>query len=271
MTAMRMLALLLLVLAALGSSAQAQARRHLQPKSPVPHASESPPSDAPTAPAVTPTPVGPATTQVTPQAPPSSASPAVSSEHATAQTGATTPQRETPTSASAIPPPPAADKGELAGLQQDLAQVMDDLVQARARVALLGKSLFKTRVRVKLDNRAAPEQVAAHVALWLDGAPIWNGDGGTLRDPEHSLFEGFAAPGPHTLTVEVEQRARADEAYRYTLHESYRFTVVQQKRTDLRLVLDDDSDMAEDFPDDHEGKYDVRTRLQVRAVGLNEN
>jgi hypothetical protein len=165
---------------------------------------------------------------------------------------------------------PAPDNAELAALQQDLAQVMDDLVQARARVAVLGKALFKTRVRVKLDNRAAPEQVAARATLWLDGAPIWNGDGASLRGPDLALFDGFAAPGAHTLTVEVEQRARKDEAYRYTLRHSYRFMVVREKRTDLVLVLDDDSDMADEFPDDQEGEYDVRTRLKVHAVGLNE-
>ncbi|MFI5308814.1 MAG: hypothetical protein ACHQ53_15765, partial [Polyangiales bacterium] len=159
------------------------------------------------------------------------------------------------------------EQTELASLHQDLAQVMDDLVQARARVAVLGKALFKTRVRLKIDDRTQKEQSAVRVLLWLDGAPIWSGDGSGTRDPNRVLFDGFAAPGPHVLTLEIEQRARRDEAYRYTLHESYRFLVVREKRTDLRLRLDDDSDMADDFPSDAEGEYDVRTRFQARAVG----
>jgi hypothetical protein len=137
-------------------------------------------------------------------------------------------------------------------------------------VAILGKSLFKTRVRVKLDNRAAPDQQASRAQLWLDGAPIFSGDGAALRDPERTLWEGFAAPGAHVLTLYVEQRAQDDESYRYTLRESFRFVVVRERRTDLRLVLDDDSDMAEDFPDDREGAYEVQTRLEARAVPLNE-
>jgi hypothetical protein len=80
------------------------------------------------------------------------------------------------------------------------------------------------------------------------------------------LFEGYAAPGPHVLELEIEQRARDDDAYGYTLRESYRFTVLQKHRTDLKLVLEDDSDMAEDFADDKEGEYDVTTRLEVEAV-----
>jgi hypothetical protein len=33
-------------------------------------------------------------------------------------------------------------------------------------------------------------------------------------------------------------------------------------------VLDDDSDVAEDFPDDKEGEYDVQMRLEIEARPL---
>ena len=163
------------------------------------------------------------------------------------------------------------DSAEVAGLQQELAQLMDDLVQARERVAVLGKALFHTKIRVRVDASDTEDQALGQVALRLDGAAIFSGDGASLGDPERPLFEGFAAPGPHVLEIEIELRARADEAYRYTLRESYRFEVVGERRTDLRLRLADDSDIAEDFHDDRSGEYDVHTRLQVRAVPLNED
>ena len=143
---------------------------------------------------------------------------------------------------------------------------MDSLVQARARAAVLGKALWKTTVAIEIDNRAGEDQVAVKVSLWLDGAPVWSGDGSALSDPERRLYSGFIAPGQHVLTYEVEQRARADEKYRYTQRASHRFSALKQRRTELRLVLDDDSDIAEDFADDEEGEYDVRARLQVRAI-----
>jgi hypothetical protein len=158
------------------------------------------------------------------------------------------------------------DKTEkFANLQQQLSSVMDELAQARARATVLGKALFKTKVSVKVDNRAE-DQVAVRAALWLDGAPVWNGDSSALADPERVLFSGNIAPGQHVLTYEIEQRARADESYRYTQRASHRFVVRKEHRTELRLVLEDDSDIAEDFADDDEGEYDVRTRLQVRAI-----
>src|SRR5687767_12389318 len=82
-----------------------------------------------------------------------------------------------PAPAPAPPDPSAQHQAELTALRAELSQVMDALVQARTRVAVLGKALFKTRVRVELDNRAAPDQTAVRVALWLDGAPIFSGDG----------------------------------------------------------------------------------------------
>jgi hypothetical protein len=198
-----------------------------------------------------------------PSQPAEPAAPSAKPEPAPASAAAA-PQTEAPPSDTSQPDP------EVASLQQELAQVMDDLVQARARVALLGKSLFKTRVRVQLDNRAAPDQIAVRIALFLDGAPIWSGDGAAVRDPKQVLFDGMAAPGPHVLGLEIEQRARGDDAYRYTLRDNYHFNVMRERRTDLTLVLDDDSDIAEDFKDDDEGKYDVRTKLEVRAAALNE-
>jgi hypothetical protein len=173
-------------------------------------------------------------------------------------------------SASAAAPAsaPAAD-AKTAALRNELGALMDDLVAARARAAVLGQTLFKTRIALRLQNLAGPDPVLAKITLSLDGAPVFHGDASALTgDEARGVFEGFAAPGPHLLVVEVEQRSRDNAAYGYTLHESYRFEATRDKETELTLVLDDDSDLASDFPDDGEGKYDVRTRLRVKTHAL---
>ena len=261
---------ILLALAA-PAPAQPRARRAAAPKSspaqaPAAEATAEQPSDA-RGPAAPPAAEDARVPTTAPQSTPTS--PADRAPEAEA--AAPAPVELAPAAAPASGAAPAADpkeqeRAQFAALQAELSQVMDDLVQARTRAAVLGKSLFQTRVRVRVDNRAAPDQTAARVQLWLDGLPIFDGDGSALRDPERVLWEGFAAPGAHALTLEIEQRARGDESYRYTLRESYRFMVVRELRTDLRLVLEDDSDMADDFPDDHEGSYEVQTRLTARAV-----
>ena len=159
-----------------------------------------------------------------------------------------------------------AESEQLASLQSDVNQLIDDMVQARARAALLGKTLFKTRLRLNVQNLAAPDPVLVRVVLTLDGAPVFRGDGSALRgDDSRQVFEGFVAPGPHVLTVELEQRSQRDGSYGYTLHDSYRFQALREHESDLTLVVDDDSNLAQDFADDAKGEYDVRVKLRVRT------
>lgn len=165
----------------------------------------------------------------------------------------------------------AADAAEpdLGPLRDELTSIMDELVQVRSRVAVLGRQLFRTKVRVVVQNRAGDETSLARVALELDGAPIFRSDAGGLdAEDGRQVFEGFAAPGPHVITIEAEQRQRADGDYRYTLRDAYRFEVLRDKLTEVTIILDDDSEIAEDFPDDEEGEYDVRTRVRVATRGL---
>lgn len=203
-----------------------------------------------------------------------SSDPAAASATPTSAAAATPAQAETPvasqTEAATTPAASAAAEaaGEARAVREELSSVMDALVSARARAALLGKSLFKTRVRVVLVNEAAEDQALGKVALFLDGNPIFRGEGSALNAEGAKLFEGYAAPGPHVLKVVIEQRSRHDDNYRYSQESALRFTVLREHLTDLKLVLDDDSDIAEDFADDQEGEYDVRLRLEVHAEPL---
>jgi hypothetical protein len=166
---------------------------------------------------------------------------------------------------------PAASEGELASLQTELNTLMDDLVQARTRAALIGKTLFKTLIRVQVQNLVGDDTALAKIVLKLDGAPIFRGDAASMRgDEARQVFEGYVAPGPHVLSAELEQNSRSDQAYGYTLRESYKFQALRDKRNELQLTLRDSSDMASEFPDDQDGEYDIRMRLRARTRGLNE-
>jgi hypothetical protein len=156
---------------------------------------------------------------------------------------------------------------QLASLRSDVATLIDDMVQARARAALLGKTLFKTRLRLRVQNLAGPDPVLANIVLKLDGAPVFRSDGTAFRgDDPRQVFEGFIAPGPHVLLVELEQRQQGEGAYGYTLHDSYRFQALREKQSELTLILDDDSDLAQEFPDSESGEYDLRVKLRVRTL-----
>ena len=254
--------------------AQAQRRRRPRRHPPAPTAETATPAtdsaDAGTAttPATTPTPAvatTPAAADPLPDNPFAAPTPAP----ATTTTPAAAPAADTATSDATEPDAePEPDFVDLGPLRDEFTAVMDDLVQVRSRIAVLGRQLFQTKVRVRVQDRASDDQDLVSIALRLDGAPIFSGDPSSVNGDVRQIFEGFAAPGPHLLTVETEQRARANDDYRYTQSDTYRFQVVRGKATELTLTLDDSSNIADDFPDDGEGEYDIRMRLRVATREL---
>lgn len=224
---------------------------------------------------------GSASAQRAPRSTEPTSTPAETGAAEGAAAGAEAPSADAPTEAHGDAPeepaqvlPPGDDlpaPEDLSPLREELEAVMNDLVEARARVAVIGRQLFDTRVVVRVRDRAGRDHVITRFALRLDGVPIYQG-GSDLRGRDSAkVFEGFAAPGPHLLTVDMERRARANEAFGYTQSDTYRVMVVQGMRTEIALILDDDSDMAEGFSDGTEGRYDVRLRMRVTARELGEN
>ncbi|MBX3270631.1 MAG: hypothetical protein KF729_10235 [Sandaracinaceae bacterium] len=174
------------------------------------------------------------------------------------------PAEAPPAEADAGPPPP-----DVAPIREEYVALMDDLVQARSRVSALGAELFRTQITIDVQDRTGDDATLARLVIYLDGAPVFRSDGpaeglGSGRQ----VFSGSLAPGPHVLRLEVEQRARRDEAYRYTLQEDFRFQVARERLSEVTLVLEDGSDMASSYPSGGEGRYEVRTRMRVATRAL---
>jgi len=261
-----------LLVLALSSSVTAEAQRrrrapHRTPRTtttateapappPDPFADEAaapPPSTAPAAPP-------PTTTSATPP-PPASSVPV-----------STTPPPPPPPPAAATPASDA-DLGpappDLSPLRAEYSTLMDDMVAARELVATLGEDLFRTRVAITVQDRAGDDQSLASFALELDGTPVFHTEGEIEGGADgRQVYEGALAPGPHVLTVASEQRASEDSEYRYNDRDTYRFIVVRDRRTEITIILEDDSDIAQHFSHDGEGRYDVHTRVRVATRAL---
>lgn len=153
---------------------------------------------------------------------------------------------------------------DLKALNDEFAGLMDELVQVRSRISLLGEQLFHTKVRVRLRQRTKSQQNQALYALELDGGSILRRMSSELDD-EQDVFEGSLSPGPHELKVEVEQRSRKGEEFRYTLVDRYRFMAPRGKVTEVTVELEDGSDMGEAFPRRAKAEYSVRSRVRIVA------
>ena len=169
------------------------------------------------------------------------------------------------------PQPEALDSGpNVSDLRAALDALMDDMVSARGRIASLGKALFRTQLSLWVDNRADDQKLTA-LKLLVDGAPVYDGDGKELRRGESvRLFDGHAAPGKHEVRVEFTQRSVENPDFTYSVSQQFVIEVREDTRTEVTLRLDDDSDIAEELPNGDEGEYDVRTRLRVDPIPLDD-
>jgi flagellin-like hook-associated protein FlgL len=151
-----------------------------------------------------------------------------------------------------------------AAIDAELSQILDELVEARARAAFLGKRLFDTQLVIHV-SRDADAQALSHLRIALDGAPIHDSDGQALARGEAQIFEGPVAEGMHELSVEVSEHAKADAAFETVRSERFKLKVRRKHRTELTLELRDSSDLAEETAEGDDGDLDVRTRLHVKS------
>ncbi len=173
------------------------------------------------------------------------------------QTPATKPSPLTPLppefpSGVAMPPPFAYDK------------LLGDIAALRSRVAALTTTLFASKLRVVVETRGDDARLASFI-ITLDDGVVFSAPERFSAEDERVVYEHAVAPGHHVVGVDIERVDARNKAYR--TWQSSRFSVIvpESKLVDAHLVVIDDSDMAEDFPDDADGEYDLRVKLRARV------
>jgi hypothetical protein len=164
-----------------------------------------------------------------------------------------TPKPEEFPSGVAKPPPFEYDK------------LLGDIAALRSRVAALTTTLFASKLRVVVETRGDDARLSSFNITLDDGVVFAAPDRFSAED-ERTVYEHAVAPGHHVVGVEIERYDARNKEYR--TWQSSRFSVVipESKLVDTHLTIVDDSDMAEDFPDDADGQYDLRVKLRARVV-----
>lgn len=180
-------------------------------------------------------------------------------------------------------PPPAADgrqdgkksspltpePGEMPGQTappgpSGLDRLMADIATLRARVAALTTSLFSSKLRVSVQTEGDDARVLGFVVT-LDDGVVFRADAGFIADDRKVVYEHAVAPGSHVLGIEIERQDSRGPAYRTWQTTRAAITVPEQKTLDATVVLEDDSDMGADFPQDQDGEYDLSVSLRAKV------
>jgi hypothetical protein len=156
-------------------------------------------------------------------------------------------------SGAAKPPPFEYDK------------LLGDIAALRSRVAALTSTLFASKLRVLVETRGDDARLASF-NVTLDDGVVFAAPDRFSADDARVVYEHAVAPGHHVVGLDIERYDARNKEYR--TWQSSRFSVIvpENKLVDTHLIVIDDSDMAEDFPDDADGEYDLRVKLRARVV-----
>jgi hypothetical protein len=118
---------------------------------------------------------------------------------------------------------------------------------------------------VVVETRGSEARLSSF-SVTLDDGVVFAAPERFSAEDERTVYEHAVAPGHHVVGVEIERYDARNKEYR--TWQSSRFSVVipESKLVDTHLTIVDDSDMAEEFPDDRDGEYDLRVKLRARVV-----
>ncbi len=145
----------------------------------------------------------------------------------------------------------------------DYDKLLGDIAALRSRVAAMTTTMFASKLQVVVETDDSSDARITSFTVTLDDGVIYSAPKNFSAEDERTVYEHAVAPGHHVIGVDVERYdARGKE---YQTWQSSKFSVVvpEGKRLSAHLRLEDDSDMAADFPDDQDGEYDLRVRLRA--------
>lgn len=181
------------------------------------------------------------------------------------------------------PPPPRSDKATGPGISpltpeanelppsapkaspEILDKLMADIATLRGRVAALTTSLFSSKLRVSVRTGGDDARIQGFV-ITLDEGVVYRAQAGFIAEDDKIVYEHAAAPGNHVVGIEVERQDTRGASFKTWQVSRFAIQIPERKTLEASVRVEDDSDMADDFPDDHDGEYELNVRLRAKVV-----
>jgi hypothetical protein len=165
------------------------------------------------------------------------------------------------------PPEPTSSKSaiDLDALNNEYNQLRDELFRSRAKAHLLGDTLFKTKLVASFMYKAQRAWPLKKITLRIDDQPVASVDNPSVSDPL-KLYDGFIAPGKHTLALHVECGAVGEDRVGYGTDGNFTVDIAENKQTMVRLSVDESGDGPGKLAKKREGSFDVRVRADLELM-----
>lgn len=193
-------------------------------------------------------------------------------EAAPASTAPASPSGPAPTAAESTTPE-IASSSELVDvdtLRQEYLKLRDELFTSRARASTISSQLYSTRVSIRFAFASGRHYGVNKATVRLDGATVYEDTDGAVAADDAVRFEGYVAPGRHTLTFRIEVTGKDDD--RFTSANEAQVTLQAVAGKDLVVVAKakDGGDIAYQWKRGEKGNYglglDISVKTQKRAA-----
>jgi hypothetical protein len=162
------------------------------------------------------------------------------------------------------PEPGEFPKGGVAPPPVSYDKLLGQIAALRSRVAAVTTTLYKSKLKVSVAAESDDAVVAGFVVT-LDDGVVYTAPERFSPEELQVVYSQAVAPGHHVVGIEVERYDSRNREYR--TWQSSKFTVVvpENKTLSASVIVEDDSDMAEDFPDDQDGEFELNVRLRAQV------
>jgi hypothetical protein len=163
-------------------------------------------------------------------------------------------------------PPPKSDEPDVDTLRQEYLSLRDELFKSRARANAVASQLYSTRVSIKLAWDSGRYYGVSKASIRLDGATVFEDTKGGIAADDGVRFDGYVAPGKHTITFHVDAAGKDDDSFTSATETQVVVKAVAGKDLLVGAHARDGGDIAYEWKKSEHGKYGLGIDVSVKTV-----
>jgi len=168
-------------------------------------------------------------------------------------------------------PPAKSDEPDVDTLRQEYLSLRDELFKSRARANAVASQLYSTRISVKLAWDSGRYYGVSKAVIRLDGSTVYEDTKGQIAADDGVRFDGYVAPGKHTITFHVDAAGKDDDSFTSATESTVVVKAVAGKDLVVAAHARDGGDIAYEWKKTEHGKYglgiDVSVKTTARVEG----
>jgi hypothetical protein len=156
-------------------------------------------------------------------------------------------------------------------LRKEYESIREALFTSRAKAAAVGAAMYSSKITVKLHDASARFRKVDRAVIQLDGAGVFEDTDGKVSSDDAPRFDGFVAPGNHTLSIRLEAEAKDDGSFTTATEDTFVIVVPDHRQVTIDATAEDDGDIAYKWKKKTSGTYRLHLDVDISTKELKAN